>query len=369
MNYAVFLFFFPLLLIASPDFSANLQVSNTRPVVKEAVLLKLYITLRNTKKFYRFQFQPSSTKEYRTLFLESFKTKSSNGNDEILFHVALFPLHQGKITPKLSFTAEETTQDEVKKFVTGSADELTDLRTKKQTIPLPPVTFNVAPLAKGTKLVGDFTLTQQLDKTTIKPNEQVNMLFTLAGRGYPPEISEMLNISKTQLYTDHETFHDKLFTKKIYRYALITDHNVTIPSIHMKAYNPANKRYYTLQTEPISIRVLSQKKQNKTSFPIDRINLKNTLNIIVFALAGILLAIFLPLKHKNIHTNPRKMIARSKTFHELLHTTIFLSKMYPELEKYQQILETHLYGYNSGKTELSLRKFKRKIIRQLESHT
>ena len=368
MRYVIFLLLFPSLLIASTGFTAHLKISNTHPVVKEAVILELHISLKNTKKFYRFHFEPPSTSEYQTLFLESTKVKKTNGQEEVVFHVALFPRHEGRINPKLTFTAEETTQAEVKKFVTGSADELTDLHTKKEVISLPPVTLTVVPLEKGTRLIGDFTLTQQIDKTTANPNEQINILYTLSGRGYPPQIDEILNTEKIPLYTAHETFRDKLYTKKIFRYALITDQNLTLPAIKLKAYNPKQKRYYTLQIEPVSINIRQIQEKNKgVSLFNNRALIENALNIVIFTFTGILLGLLLPLKQNQSQYNPFRRIKKSATFQELLHETIILSKSHKELEKYQHILEEYLYTTTSTKKTLSLRKIKNEIIRQLKT--
>ncbi len=350
-------------LLADKEFDASLSVSTHHPVVWQPVILKLLIRHSPSDKVLQFDFHPHSTAQYKVKFLESSEKKNVSGYDQTIFTYALFPLKKGKLTLQFHFITKEATQDEIKKFVTGSADELTYLQTTNKVIKLKPLTLDVAPLDKGTKLVGDFTLRHAIDKHVIQPDEQVNITYTVQGRGYKPQIKELLKITNVSSFLSYEHFEDKLFYKEIYRYALLSDHNFTISALTIKAYNPDKKNYYTLKTDPLNITVTKPHKSNRSTFDAKYVItfFKNIISYILFFIAGLLAALLLHLNQHKPETTLEDQISSANNTRDLLR--ILLAHKDRSTSGFITQLEEAIYN----KKEISLRKMKRDILRKVES--
>ena len=351
------------LLWADKEFDASLSVSTHQPVVWQPVILKLLIRHSPSDKILQFDFHPHSTAQNKVKFLESSEKKDISGYDQTIFTYALFPLKKGKITLQFQYIVKEATQAEVKKFVTGSADELTYLRTTNKRIKLKPITLDVAPLDIGTKLVGDFTLRHAIDKHVIQPDEQVNITYTLEGRGYKPQIKELLKIADVSAFLSYEHFEDKLFYKEIYRYALLSDHNFTIPALTIKAYNPDKKNYYTLKTDPLNITVTKPQKSDISTFDAESVItfFKNIISYVLFFIVGLLTALILHLNQHKQETTLEDQINNAKDTRDLLR--ILLAHEDKSISNFIAQLEEAIYN----KKKISLRKMKRDILRKLVS--
>ena len=349
---------------AEKEFDATLTVSTHRPVVREPVMLRLHIRKYATDKLLSFEFEPPKSEKYSIKLLESTE-KSLSGYDESTFTYALFPLQSGRLTLRFHYTAKEATQAEVKKFVTGSADELTYLRTTDRVIDLKPITLEVLPLAEGTKLVGDFALTQKIDKHRIEPDEQVNLTYILKGRGYQPDLASPLQISGVESFLSHEHFEEKLFYKEIYRYALLSDHNFTIPALSIKAYNPQTKRYYTLTTDAEQITVEPTLAPKKRAFTGERLLslMKEGAVYLLFLIGGLFTALILQVRQNGPEalTERHKRIERAKHARELLQIALAYGSETMESEIRQ--LEEAVYGNQT----ISLKRVKKEILRKLET--
>ncbi|OQX74390.1 MAG: hypothetical protein B6D59_02720 [Campylobacteraceae bacterium 4484_4] len=239
---------------AETDFGYHLDLSTRNPVLKEAVILTLDLKQTDTHEVIRFSFEPPKSEKWETLLLRSEELKEEKGLNHIRYRYALFPLKTGKLHIPLSFTIKRATPEALKTSVTGSSDNAIFLQTEDTTVTIPSAILDVRPLPPGTMLVGDYSLDFSIDKNQTTPEQQINLLFTLKGRGYRPEIPHILpKISDVTVFSEKSEFNDQLFHKVTYRYALLADHNFTVPAIKLPAYDPLTKRNYLLQTPAIPI--------------------------------------------------------------------------------------------------------------------
>lgn len=351
------------LLFAGKGVQASLEISTLHPVVKEPVLLTLHIYSNRTDKVLTFDFNPLSTAQYNFKLLKSTEKKSSTSQNEISYTYALFPLKSGKIAFRLHFTYKEATKEEVKKFVTGSADELTYLQTTNIDVPLKPFTLDVSPLRSDTQLVGDFTLQMALDKNITTSDEQINVAYTLKGRGYKPEIENLLKLTNVEIFSSHEHFEDKLFYKELYRYAILSDHNFTLPSLSIKAYSPKRGRYYTLTTDAQHVTVVPDKVKPKKRFDTDTVFavIKESANYLYFFIGGLFTALVVRTFYRKRKDRFVDRIRRARDPQELLHLLLA-----SDHEKYHDAIET-LENAIYSKKKVSLRHLKRDLIRQSET--
>ncbi len=351
------------LLFAEKDVSATLKVSTLHPVVKEPVILKLHIRPDRTDKVLNFDFNPHSTSDYVFKLLESTEKQISSSQNDIIYTYALFPLKSGELRFHLFFTYKEATKEEVKKFVTGSADELTYLQTTNTNVPLKTFTLNVSPLKENTQLVGDFTLQMNLDKNNTTAGKQINVIYTLKGRGYKPNIQKLLKIKNVEIFESHEHFEDKLFNKEIYRYAILSDHNFTLPALSIKAYSPKRGQYYTLTSTsvPVTVSPVSTQHSNTPNTATILAFIGQSVNYLYFFIGGLLVALIVKTFYKKNEYTFVDKIKETRAPRELLH--LLLVNDHKKYHKFIIRLEDTLY-HNK---KISLHQLKREIIGEIKT--
>ena len=359
---------FALPLWASTDkFTYHIDISNHHPVVKEAVILTMKFNQIQPRKVIRFSFSPPKGNRYEIQFLEANENKDIKNRSHIVMKYIIFPKKATEITIPLQITLQEASQEELKKFVTGSADELMYLQTTNKVYTLPAITLHVKPLPRKTKIVGNYRLDFAIDRNQTTTDKQINVTYTLSGRGYRPDITNLLQpIHDVTTFLATERFHDKLFHKVIFHYALISDRNFTIPQIKLSAYNPKQQSIYTLSTKavPVIIRPIHNRNKIKTPFfpSINSQIVKRLVDYFLLFLAGFLS--YMTIRHIKEQYNQSlpaekkflKKIKDTKNSKALLqtlilsHETLFTEEI-AELEK-------HIYQ----KQSLSISNLKKRII-------
>jgi len=160
-----------------------------------------------------------------------------------------------------------------------------------------PLIINVSKAPKNIAIVGNYKIyTITNNKTSVKyieskKDKPVNFSIIIEGEGNLNNINNLkIDIPNVTIYNKDSNIKQGLengkpinrFTKK---YVFISDHDFTIPSVKIKAYNPENKKTYTLSTNPIVVKIKKSykissiredEKENKT---VIKHNLKTPLSI------------------------------------------------------------------------------------------
>jgi len=123
--------------------------------------------------------------------------------------------------------------------------------------------LTIKPLPNNAHLIGDFTIETDVDKTTIHPNEAVNVTIKVHGDGNLEDIESFkpyihgVNVFDEKIKIQGDTLTQKL--------AFVSDGNFTIPPFHLDFYNTQTQKVQRIATKPIDITVIGgvQKKQEQ----------------------------------------------------------------------------------------------------------
>lgn len=277
-------------LLANNLFTYNLQVSNTHPTLKEAVILNLEINQTKSGKVIRFNFKPDKSDDYRLQFLKEEETRDIKDRTHLRIKYAIFPLKAEKLDIPLHIKLQQASKEELKKFVTGSADELMYLQTIDKQFNLSTLHLDVQPLDKKVQLIGNYHFSYNIENNQTLANEQINIRYTLSGTGYPPNIQTILpDIKNVKSFLSKDKYHDKLFHKIVFRYALFSNHDFIIPKITLYSYNPKNKKKQILKTPKIPVTIISKTKKSKHADNFSIISwkrIKHYIDYFLFFIAG-----------------------------------------------------------------------------------
>lgn len=142
-----------------------------------------------------------------------------------------------------------------------------DYRTVRKKVASKPLTVNVSPLPAGAPAsfaggVGEFRISAELSKDTIRTHEAASLLVTVTGRG---NVS-LLEAPKVNFPPDMEVYDTKISDKidkggtagsKYYEFPFIprSHGDFVIGPIRYSYYDVNQKKYVTLETPPIPISV------------------------------------------------------------------------------------------------------------------
>lgn len=122
-------------------------------------------------------------------------------------------------------------------------------------------TLNVLPLPQHLNIQGDYTLSQKIDKTTIKSNKDVNLVVTIKGVGDIDNIQPFsLKIPNAVVYTS-TPFVKTYYKNGVYggtfiqTFSITADKSFVIPQLHFTYFNPKTDTIKTLSTKKIFVHV------------------------------------------------------------------------------------------------------------------
>ncbi|MBE6251101.1 MAG: tetratricopeptide repeat protein [Bacteroidales bacterium] len=154
-----------------------------------------------------------------------------------------------------------------------------DYRTVRQRVVSKPININVRPLPPGAPAsfgggVGEFSISARLSKDVLKTHEAASLTVTISGQG---NVS-LLAAPKVDFPPDMEVYDTKisdniakggLSGSKVYEFPFIprSHGDFTIEPIKYSYYDVTQKKYVTVQTEPLTITV-EKSTESETSSPI-----------------------------------------------------------------------------------------------------
>jgi hypothetical protein len=199
--------------------------------------------------------------------IETYKGQRYNVAD--IRRVVLFPEHAGNIAIEpfsMEFLARVQTapSDFMDQFFGDNVQEV------NYTAKSLPVVIHVKPLPDASKpadytgAVGKFSIQASVDRNQLKANEALNYKVKVSGSGNIKLLKEI----KPAFPADFEKYDPKLTDSvnitesglsgfRTYNYLVIPRHkgDFTIEPLKFSYFNPAIKKYVTLQTEPFKIKV------------------------------------------------------------------------------------------------------------------
>jgi hypothetical protein len=142
--------------------------------------------------------------------------------------------------------------------------------------------LEILPLPNGVDIQGDFKIEGQIDKSSTKANEPINLTITIKGIGNINDIDEIkLPLEEQIVYSSKPTIKSDItnnkyggtFTQKL---SIIADKDYTIAPISFRYFDKKTKKIKTIKTKSFDIKV----KINKTTKPtIEVSNKQNTKTI------------------------------------------------------------------------------------------
>ena len=189
-------------------------------------------------------------------------------NAAVLRKFLLIPQRQGQITidpAELVCLISVRVSSGGNSIFDGFFDDYRTVRKKVQT---KPVTVNVAALPAGAPAsfgggVGEFTISAAVSKDSLKTHEAATLVVTVAGKG---NVS-LLEAPKVSFPPDMEVYDTKVASNiapggisgtRKYEYPFIPRSygDFVIEPIKYSYYDVNQKKYVTLQTDPIDLKVL-----------------------------------------------------------------------------------------------------------------
>ena len=235
------------------------------------------------------------------------------------------------------------------------------------------LSIKVKPLPNGVKLVGSFTISATVDKTSINANEAVNVNIKVLGIGNLEDIKSFKPSVDGVSVFDEKIVLDK--TELTQKLAFVAEGNFTVPSFSLKYYDTDTQEIRTISTKPIAIKVKNAKKKEELVIKRETPNVESTVSsstssttgevsysfVVIALIIGFGLGIILMVTKPWIHFKREKPIS-------IKEPKILLVKLLPfkddaEVQEIIDILENNLYS--SEKKELDKKKLK-EILKKYE---
>lgn len=189
-------------------------------------------------------------------------------NVAVLRKFLLIPQHQGKLNidpAELVCLVSVRVSSGGNSIFDGFFDEYRNVRKKVQT---KPVTVNVSALPAGAPAsfgggVGEFSISASVSKDTVKTHEAASLIVTVSGKGNVA----LLEAPKVSLPPDMEVYDTKVTSNiapggmsgtRKYEYPFIprSHGDFVIEPVKYSYYDVNQKKYVTLETQPIALAVL-----------------------------------------------------------------------------------------------------------------
>lgn len=261
--------------ISDSDLFLRLSLSRSDVVVGEPVIatIKLYQRV-NISGFEGVSFPSFDgfwSQEIEAPSNIEFQRETYDGqiyNAAVLRKFLIIPQHQGKLKidpAELVCLVSVRVSSGGNSIFDGFFDEYRNVRKKVQTSP---VTVNVSPLPAGAPAsfgggVGEFTISASVSKDSLKTHEAASLVVTVSGKG---NVS-LLEAPKVSFPPDMEVYDTKITSSiapggisgtRKYEYPFIPRSygDFVIEPIKYSYYDVNQKRYVTLETQPLNLKVI-----------------------------------------------------------------------------------------------------------------
>ncbi|CAA6807889.1 MAG: Unknown protein [uncultured Sulfurovum sp.] len=364
-HYFILSFLFVVNLLNANDVAYDLQISNANPYEKEAIFLEVNLTQVDQSKvmLFKFSLKKSDDYEFHQIGFKEYE-KYHDLRHEYLY--LIYPKTSGKVLLEFEMRKSITDDDKVAYSISGDRDNVKGLEKKDIKVDIIPIPLEVKNIPTGTDLVGDFTLTEKLDKINTEAYNPVNLKVFLTGQGHLSSFKLLKKSDAYKLFTQNPKF--KIFhtvkgssSSLEWDYAISAKESFTLAKHTLKAFNPLSQKTYELVLPAYKINV----KQVDTALLLDKENYppkskgidwdfwSEVLSYVLVFLAGFLVPrdIF---KTKNVleETSQERLKRRIKeaTTHKALLKLLLLEND----NKYKKSIEA-LEGvvYNGAKKSLS----------------
>jgi len=357
---------------------ASYKLTNNKKSLhtKEPLLLTFTAKQKDHNDNMFFEFTIQKSPDYEVKLLHKTIHDNSFHNTTTTFEYVLFALKAKTLHVNFNFIIQTASDKAVKQSYVDDHDNSVGISTLNTKVAIKPLIIKVKKMLQPVDLVGDYTLSSNIDKSQINQYGVVNLHYTLMGRGYKEPHLNLLNtnINNVTVFSKIQDKSSKLTENaysinRKYIYAITAKSDFTVPAVSLEAYSPNRDKYYTLRTKPYMIKV----KKIDTATLIDKIDAPSTKSFINFEemkeffiyvmlfLSGFFTA---KLSQKSFFNKEKKRgfedIQNTKTLKELLMLLV-LHYQGRGLDEYISKIEADA---NDGHP-LNLKKIKKEILSKL----
>ena len=133
--------------------------------------------------------------------------------------------------------------------------------TKAESVYSNELNFDIKKLPKNVFLIGDFTISNQIDKQTLNAGEVLNYEIEIAGRGNIDDIPELqLDIPNATIYANKATKTYDMINNKYggtYKktFSIVANENLIIPPVLLNYFDKKQNKTIQLKTKQYNIKV------------------------------------------------------------------------------------------------------------------
>lgn len=319
----------------------KLFATKTDAYVKEPIEITFIAKQENHTDNMFFLLEPDKSPDYEIKLLKKI-TNNKRHDSLVTFSYLLFPLKAKKIILNFDFTIQTVSDQALAQSSIDDHDgsKAVQIDSSKK-IDVKPLILKIKNIPQDVAFVGDFTLQSQCSTQQITQYDDVNIIYTVQGRGYKNYTNNILNtIAHVNQFSDvHDTYSrltkDGYISKRIYTYALSAKQNFTIPPLHLKAFSFKTDKVYMLEAPSYPIEVtkinpltLLDKKESPTTEDIFSTEVLKQYSIyILLFIFG-----FISAKFSNINLKREK---KKKIFQDIKETTSQKELIMLLINKYQ----------------------------------
>ena len=353
----------------------SLTTDKTTLYEKEAFVVTFIAQQKDSSDNMMFLLQPKQSDDYTIELLNKTIDDSKYHTTKTTFSYLVFGLKPKDISIDFDFTVQTASDKAVAHSYVDDHDDSIAIQTQNTKIKVKPLHIKIKKLEHDVDLVGDFHLTEKIDKSSLNQYDSLNIIYTLSGKGYKKSQLQLLNnIDGVSMFSEINTIYKKASKrgyaiKQDYIYALSAKKDFTIPAVSLKAFSPRNRQYYTLTTKSHAIHVTkidTTKLLDKEEFPaqksyINSAQLKQFFIYLIIFISGYMTARLQPWSfQKKASSIELDAVKQSNTPKRLLDTLLhqhLQNKFSHEIELLEEIV------YNDANH--NFKSIKKKILKGL----
>ena len=264
-------------------YDLSISVNKNEVFVGEAIEFTLQFKYKKDLQIVNLDFKKPG---FENFWVKDLQTQNQQNADPVYetqeIKYLLFPQKNGKIN--LSNVRIDVTT--MKNSSAGSFY----LSTPTETTPVYSnnIELNVKALPSGVNLIGNFTISSTVDKTSLNQGEAVSYKLNIEGRGNIDDLDEVvLDIPNATIYDNPSqkqyNIKNNLYGGKYTKvYSIVSQDDFTIPAIEIRYFDKKTLEVKTIRTKSYDIKVNGQVTKKKTlevSAADTQDNTKNSLQI------------------------------------------------------------------------------------------